>query len=136
MPQNDAGPHSLWEALSAASLSERCIESADSRVALSELASGSSLAGGPDALRDRSVLILTRKQLPAALVLIESDGIARRLVLCPPDVDVEQLPYIIAAAEIDVIVSNYRPEELPAALAVPLIHCSGMVTPMALTRRR
>jgi acyl-coenzyme A synthetase/AMP-(fatty) acid ligase len=58
----------------------------------------------------------------------------RRLVLCPPDVDLAQLPNIIAAAEIDVIVSNYRPEELGDALSVPLIHCSEAVAPMSVTR--
>jgi acyl-coenzyme A synthetase/AMP-(fatty) acid ligase len=135
MPQNDATPHSLWKAISAAlPSSDRCIWSVDSRVALSDLASGSSLDGAPEQLRDCSVLILTRNQLSAALALVESDGIARRLVLCPPDVDLAQLPYIIAAAEIDVIVSNYRPEELVDALSVPLIHCSDTVAPLSVMR--
>jgi acyl-coenzyme A synthetase/AMP-(fatty) acid ligase len=136
MPQNDAGPHSLWEAVSAALPSSNpCIWSADSPVALSELTSGSSLEGAPEQLQNRSVLILTRNQLSAALALVESDGIARRLVLCPPDLDLVQLPYIIAAAEIDVIVSDCRPEELGDSLFVPFIRCSAAVAPMSLTRR-
>jgi acyl-coenzyme A synthetase/AMP-(fatty) acid ligase len=134
MPQNDAAPHSLWEALSVAAPSDRCIWSADSRVALSALTSGSSLDRGPEPLRDRSVLILTRDQLAAALILIESDGIARRLVLCPPDVDTTHLEHIIATATIDVIVSD-QPAELSDSLAVPVIRGSDRVIPLPVTRR-
>jgi hypothetical protein len=43
-----------------------------------------SSAGG---LADRSVLIATRDQVTAVLALIELDGVARRLTLCPPEVD-------------------------------------------------
>jgi acyl-coenzyme A synthetase/AMP-(fatty) acid ligase len=135
MPPNDASPRSLWEAISATALSsERCIGSVARQVALSDLAVGSSIENGPEKLRDISVLILTRKQLPAALILIEADGVAKRLVLCPPDFDLGQLPYIIATAEIDVIVSDYRRDELPCALPVPLIGCSDVIKPSSLTR--
>jgi acyl-coenzyme A synthetase/AMP-(fatty) acid ligase len=57
-------------------------------------------------LRGRSVLLSTSDQLAAALALIELDGIARRIVLCPPDLDAKHLPYIIATAEIDAIVTD------------------------------
>ncbi len=40
----------------------------------------------------------TRDQLTAALALIELDGIARRLVLCPSDLPLEHLPFVIDAA--------------------------------------
>jgi len=40
------------------------------------------------------VLVSTSDQLAAALALIELDGIARRLVLCPSDFDRAHLPYV------------------------------------------
>src|SRR5271156_5049217 len=73
---------------------------------LRNLAWGSSLAGGLEQLRGRSVLIATRDQLTAGLAFIELDGIARRLILCPADLPRELLPSVIAIAEVDAIVSN------------------------------
>ena len=55
---------------------------------------------------DRSVLVATTDQLTAALALIELDGVARRLVLCPPDSPLEHLPFIMEAAAVDAIVSD------------------------------
>ena len=49
-------------------------------------ARASALEGGRAKFYGRSVLVATRSQLTAALTLIELDGIARRLILLPPDV--------------------------------------------------
>jgi acyl-coenzyme A synthetase/AMP-(fatty) acid ligase len=57
-----------------------------------------------ESFRDRSVLIATPDQLTTALVLIELDGVARRLVLCPPDIEDAHLATIAKRAEIDAIV--------------------------------
>src|SRR5579859_1297837 len=75
-------------------------------VALADLAGGTSLAGRLEELVGRAVLLATRDQLAAALALIELDGVARRIVLCPPDVAAEHLPEIAANAEIDAILSD------------------------------
>ncbi|MBV8849674.1 MAG: long-chain fatty acid--CoA ligase [Methylobacteriaceae bacterium] len=56
--------------------------------------------------RGRSILIATEGQLAAALVLIELDGIARRMVLCPPGLADEHLRGIVGQAEVDTIVSG------------------------------
>jgi acyl-coenzyme A synthetase/AMP-(fatty) acid ligase len=56
----------------------------------------------------RSVLVATRDQFAAALTLIELDGIARRLIVCAPDLGAEHLPAIIAKAGIDMIVSRHE----------------------------
>ena len=53
--------------------------------------------------KGRSVLVRTDDQLGAALALIALDGVARRLVLCPPDFDEAHLPGVLAQAEIDLI---------------------------------
>jgi len=59
-----------------------------------------------DELRGRSVLIATADQLTAALALIELDGIARRVVLWPPDVPQDHLSFVIDSASVDAIVTD------------------------------
>src|SRR5271155_1177513 len=87
-------------------LSDRSIRSADARVNLSDLVWGSSLGGRLEELRGRSVVVATNSQLTAALAVIELDGIARRLVLCPPDLSSSYLPALMATADADVLVSD------------------------------
>jgi acyl-coenzyme A synthetase/AMP-(fatty) acid ligase len=128
MPQNDA--RSLWDALSGAPLrAERCIWGTESRVTLSELHAGSTLGGRLEELRGRSVLVVTQAQLSAALALVQIDGIARRLVLCPPDLDVTHIPFVIATAEVDVVVSDQKAADLGAAQPDIFIQCFSGVTP-------
>jgi acyl-CoA synthetase (AMP-forming)/AMP-acid ligase II len=45
-------------------------------------------------------------QLTTALALIELDGVARRLILCPPDLSAQHRCHAIAAAGVDAIVSD------------------------------
>jgi len=73
-------------------------------VALEELAAGSTFGSALESLRGRSVLIATREQLPTALALIELDGVARRMVLCTPDLTPEQLAAVAATAQADAII--------------------------------
>ncbi len=86
---------------------------------LNALAAGSALGDRRVEFAGRSVLIATADQLAAAIALIELDGVARRLILCPPDVAREHLPAIVADAEVDALVSDrVAPEH--ADLAVDL----------------
>jgi acyl-coenzyme A synthetase/AMP-(fatty) acid ligase len=62
--------------------------------------------GGLPQLRGRSVLLATKDQLTTALALIELDGIASRLVLCPPDLPLAHIQSTITAASTDVIVTE------------------------------
>jgi acyl-coenzyme A synthetase/AMP-(fatty) acid ligase len=73
-------------------------------VALSELGIGSIFGTALESLRGRSVLLATHDQLPTALALIELDGVARRMVLCTPDLKPEQLAAVAATAQADAIV--------------------------------
>jgi acyl-coenzyme A synthetase/AMP-(fatty) acid ligase len=100
-------PASLCDALRVAGdLSGRFLMDADSRIALNELISGSALYGRGEELRDRSVLLATKDQFTAALALIELDGVARRIVLCPPDLPLEHFPYVMDTAEVDAVISD------------------------------
>src|ERR1700728_4050715 len=113
MPQNDAV--SLAQAISdPARRSQRFIWSAETQVPLGNLGAPSSLDCSIEELRARSVLILTRDQLTAALALIQLDGVARRLVLCPPDLNVQHLPLVMATAGIDAVISDYAPADIGA----------------------
>jgi len=88
------------------SLSECALVGRDAIVALRDLTWGSSLGARLAELRGRSVLVATRDQLTAGLALIELDGNARRMILCPGDLPRNCLPDLIATAEVDAVVSD------------------------------
>jgi acyl-coenzyme A synthetase/AMP-(fatty) acid ligase len=67
-----------------------------------DLSHSSILGDRLEALRGRSVVLAMRDQLSAALALIELDGVARRLILCPPDLPAEHLAHVVATAGADV----------------------------------
>jgi acyl-CoA synthetase (AMP-forming)/AMP-acid ligase II len=75
-------------------------------VAMAQLGRSSSLSVAPDRLAGRSLLLAARDPLAAALALIELDGVARRLVLCPPDLPPQHLPQIAEAAAVDAVVTD------------------------------
>jgi acyl-coenzyme A synthetase/AMP-(fatty) acid ligase len=127
MPQNNL--QSLWGALSAAdNLSARHLFSAEINLTLSELIQGSSLYGHGEELRGRSVLIATTSQLAAALALIELDGVARRVVLYPPDLPLGYLPFVIETADVDAIASDGRTVELGNPKVERFVPCNGEIT--------
>jgi len=107
---------SLWDRFNASKkISESWLWSASTAVCVDALSNGSALGAPLSHLLGRAILIITKEQLPAALALVELDGIARRLVLCPPDVSVDVLPWIVSTASIDTLVWD---ENLPD-LAIP-----------------
>jgi acyl-coenzyme A synthetase/AMP-(fatty) acid ligase len=127
MPQ--ASSKSLRDFLDgAAGPSRRFLWSADASVDLAELARGSSLGGARAALDDRSIILATSDQLTTVLSLIELDGIARRLVLCPPDLPADQLAEVIATAQADAIVSGPEGPPAPAGCLPVRIVCSPAIT--------
>jgi len=90
----------------------------------------------PTALEGRSVLVATADQLTAALALIALDGVAHRLVICPPGVPDEQLSEIIATAHVDAVVSSSNGPP-PAARGLALhVTCSPAIVPGAATADR
>jgi acyl-coenzyme A synthetase/AMP-(fatty) acid ligase len=107
----------LWGEMCAHGLPSGTFHGSGGRVALAELADASSLGGHLESLRDRVVLIATRDQLTAALALIELDGVARRIVLCPPDLAAAHFPTAIQTAGADTWVRDAGvPEENGAGL--------------------
>jgi acyl-CoA synthetase (AMP-forming)/AMP-acid ligase II len=98
----------------------------------SDLNRGTSLGVRRTELAGRSVLVATSSQLATALALIELDGVARRLLILPPDADHEHLGAVIEAAGIDaVIVDRATPVDL--ASDVPLrVNCAPSITAAAI----
>jgi acyl-coenzyme A synthetase/AMP-(fatty) acid ligase len=134
MQQSSDG--SLWGLVeNAGRLSDRFLRGFDASVALAELVRGTSLGGRLDELRGRSVLLATKDQLTAALALIELDGIARRLILCPPDLPVAHVPSVIATAVVDALLSDRAAPDTGAPDVGCLVTCSPKITPADPQRR-
>jgi acyl-coenzyme A synthetase/AMP-(fatty) acid ligase len=100
----------------------------DTEVCLGELLRGSSLDIDVAKLQGRSVLLATADQLTTALALIELDGVARRLVLMPPDVPRAQWPAIVAGAEIDALVTGGEGDGLDALGVALRTTCRTQIT--------
>jgi acyl-coenzyme A synthetase/AMP-(fatty) acid ligase len=98
---------SLWDRTAPGDAApDRFIGDADRRVAVQDLGRWSGLDVAPETLRGCSVLIATEGQLAAALAALALDGVARRLILCPPDVAPAHLSAAMADAEVDAVVSD------------------------------
>ncbi len=131
MLQSDAPSLRRW--LGAAGL-PRYFWGAHKSVAFTDLLTGSSFGGRLGAFRGRSVLVATREQLTAALAMIELDGIATRIVICPPGVPQDHLRAIVATAEVDAVVTDGGAPDPgapdPGALGIPLhVECSATIAP-------
>src|SRR5437899_10767138 len=112
----------------ASDCSGRFLWGAAAGVSLGDLLRGTSFGGGLREFSGRSVLLATRDQLATALALIELDGVAGRLIICPPDLPSEQLPSVIAKGGVDAIVSDHDMHE-HGALGVPLaVICNFAIT--------
>lgn len=125
MPHDDW--RSLWTALgSTGDLPLRFISGANATVRLSELVHGSSIEEGPEQLRGRSVLVATGDQFAAALALIELDGIAQRVIICPDDFSAGQLRMIAEWVPIDGIVSD-RGALVHSCVSAPVRGCGPRI---------
>lgn len=91
------------------------------------LVAGSSLGGHLRALAGHCVLIATQGQLAAAIAMIELDGVARRMVIAPPDIKPADLQAIIADAGVDTIICD-GPASFHAS-GLPRIVCRLPVLP-------
>ena len=130
MNQLQSRLNSLKYSLNAAGdLSGHFVQDSESCIAMSELLSGSALYSRGDELSGRSVLIATRDQLTTASALIELDGLARRIVICPPDLPLDLFPYLMDTADIDAIVSDRGPLQLGRPRTTYFGSCSRNIVP-------
>jgi acyl-CoA synthetase (AMP-forming)/AMP-acid ligase II len=87
-------------------LKGRTISDAQHVVSLTDILAQTCLDGRIGELSGRSVLVSMSGQLMAALAMIELDGVARRMLLCPPDLNPDHVSALIDDAEIDAIVTD------------------------------
>jgi acyl-coenzyme A synthetase/AMP-(fatty) acid ligase len=101
--------NSICDSLGDASNSKgRFLWGAHHRAALGDLPWGCSLSCGPAEPAGRSVLLRIRDQFAAALAIIQLDGVAKRLILCPSDLFEEHIPSIVRRADVDIVVSDRK----------------------------
>jgi hypothetical protein len=121
---------SLWEAVSTTvDACDPFISSAEMHLSLRDLLSGSVLGGRGQELSGSSVIIATTDQSIAAAALIELDGVARRMILCPPDLPPEYLSSIVRSSEADAIVSDRIIQGPDTSRVSTFIHCNGKIVP-------
>jgi len=109
-------------------LKGRAISDARHSVSLTDILSQTCLDGCRSKLSGRSVLLSMSGQLLSGLAMIEIDGIARRMLLCPPDLNPDHLNALIPDAGIDAVVTD-QPERWTDK-DVPLVVTAGLpVTP-------
>jgi acyl-CoA synthetase (AMP-forming)/AMP-acid ligase II len=105
-------------------LTGRAISDARHSVSLTDILSYTCLDACRSKLSGRSVLLSMSGQLLSALALIEIDGIARRMLLCPPDLNPDYLDALASDAEIDTVVTD-QPERWTDK-DIPLVVTAGL----------
>jgi non-ribosomal peptide synthetase component F len=102
-----------------AELTGRTLSDAHDVVSLTDILSQTVLGGRLGELSGRAVLLKLSDQLRSGLAMIELDGIARRMLLCPPDLNPAHLDALMANAGIDAVVTD-EPDRW-AETGVPLV---------------
>ncbi|MDR3511657.1 MAG: AMP-binding protein [Caulobacteraceae bacterium] len=81
---------------------------------LADLAARTGLGEARASLAGRAVLVRTQAQIGAAQALVELDGLARRIVICPPDLADEHLAQAVETAGIEAVVVDASDPALEA----------------------
>src|SRR6202046_5618083 len=100
-------------------LKGRTLSHARTCASLTDIIDHACLKGRLADLAGRSVLLAVTGQFLAGLVMLEVDGIARRMLLCPPDLNTDHLQAVIEDAEINAVITD-QPDRF-AALGIGLI---------------
>jgi acyl-CoA synthetase (AMP-forming)/AMP-acid ligase II len=88
-------------------LKGRTISDAQRVVSLTDILEHSCLGDRLRELSGRSVLTAVSDQLISGLVMTEIDGVARRMQLCPPDLNADHLQSLMEDADIDAVVTDH-----------------------------
>ncbi|WP_131196127.1 AMP-binding protein [Lichenihabitans psoromatis] len=102
---------------------------ADARVPLTAIATGTCLDRDPALLAGRSIMLITRTQSTAALGMLDCDGLVRRMVLCPPDLDPAHMRSVMADAEVDTIVTDREVATFDGLEVDAIVRCSTTLHP-------
>jgi acyl-CoA synthetase (AMP-forming)/AMP-acid ligase II len=109
----------------------RFVAGASHRFLLGDLVRTGSFADPEAKFHGRSVLIACETQERVVSALLQIDGLARRMMLCPPDLLNSDLSGFAAEAEVDVVVTEgSRPPSLPSHIGHEALQ-DGMTAPPA-----
>ncbi len=100
-------------------LKDRTLSDARHSVSLTDITGQTCLKGRLTELSGRSVLLAVGSQFLAGLAMLEIDGIARRMLLCPPDLNADHLQALVDDAEIEAVVTD-QPDRF-AALKIAVV---------------
>jgi acyl-coenzyme A synthetase/AMP-(fatty) acid ligase len=89
-----------------ADLKGRTLSDARQLVPFADLVAKTCLGGWLTELSGRSVLLATEDQMTSAIAMMEIDGVAQRMLLCPPDLDAGHVKALIEDAAIDAVVTD------------------------------
>jgi acyl-coenzyme A synthetase/AMP-(fatty) acid ligase len=87
-------------------LKGRTISDARRVVSLTDSLDQTCVADRLGELSGRSVLLAVEDQLLSGIAMTEIDGVARRMLLCPPDLNADHLQSLMQDADIDAVVSD------------------------------
>jgi acyl-coenzyme A synthetase/AMP-(fatty) acid ligase len=85
----------------------RTISDARQVVSLTNISEQTCLGDRLGELSGRSVLLAVTDQLISGIAMTEIDGVARRMLLCPPDVDAGHIQTLIEDADVDAVVTDH-----------------------------
>ena len=94
------------------------------RVPLSAFEAGSNLAAPLSQFEGATVLVATGGQLPAVLAALLLDGVAKRILFCPPDLSPTHVAGAVRDGAASVAVSDGSLPALLEAAALPPVACS------------
>jgi len=121
---------SAWSTPEYLASRDRQLWSREAGIRICDLAAATSLGGRASELAGRSVLLVAHDQLAAALALIELDGVAGRIVVCPPDVGNKHLGSIIETAAVNAVVSDGHSPDVSGAGHIPHVICNTSLVPI------
>jgi acyl-coenzyme A synthetase/AMP-(fatty) acid ligase len=87
-------------------LKGRTLSDARLIVSLTDILAQSCLGDRLGELSGRAVLLAVSDQLISGIAMTEIDGVARRMLLCPPDLNPDHLQTLLEDAEIDAVVTD------------------------------
>jgi len=105
MPRNSSTSLSS-SIVASGTLKSHVVWGAESSAAWEDLAKGNIFHYRADAYRGRSVVLATTDPFAAIAAMIQLDGVARRIVLYPPDLAFEHLAFVAQTAAADFIVAD------------------------------
>ena len=99
----------------------RFVADSAGRSALGDVLACGTIASPLARFRGKSLLVWCKRQRAVVETLLQLDGIASRLALCPSDFDEAHLPAVIGEAEIDAIVTDSTALAEQARDAKPIV---------------